>query len=245
MGAAGHGAAADGVMAGRSSKSKVQSSREGPRLKLQAGPRSSGFGGGVVPRANSIGRSFSSLRLADLCGVLRSAGMGGGAFARTPPSGEGRGGATQDHDELERNSCGGALFPGVDEAALPVPEGRQRKLAGGKPAAAGAAPGEFGALFRAPAGHRRNWWQIWRRVGGARVGVLFCQRGGGNEPLSETPRAKHCGKILRCPAGARDLRPNNRGRRPLARTCPRLISGGVPPGRGTHRSSYGSFTTRQ
>ena len=43
------------------------------------------------------------------------------------------------------------------------------------------------------------------------------------------------GKLLRCPAGAWPVRRGNRGRRPLARACPRLISCGVPPGRGTKR----------
>ena len=42
-------------------------------------------------------------------------------------------------------------------------------------------------------------------------------------------------KFLRCPAGAWPVRRANRGRRPLARACPRLISCGVPPGRTARR----------
>ena len=42
-------------------------------------------------------------------------------------------------------------------------------------------------------------------------------------------------KLLRCPAGAWPVRRGNRGPRPLARACPRLISCGVPPGPSARR----------
>ena len=41
--------------------------------------------------------------------------------------------------------------------AVPVPEGRRRRLAGGKSAAADAAPGKRAEWLGAPAGHRRKW----------------------------------------------------------------------------------------
>ena len=48
--------------------------------------------------------------------------------------------------------------------------------------------------------------------------------GGRNAAARATP------KLLRCPAGAWPVWRGNRGPRPLARACPRLISCGVPPG---------------
>ena len=94
---------------------------------------------------------------------------------------------------------------------VPVPEGRRRRLAGGKSAPADAAPGNRAEWLRAPAGHRRNGLGCW--------------------PMAEAPAfpGRHQ-KLLRCPAGACPVRRGNRGPRPLAQACPRLISCGVPPG---------------
>ena len=92
-----------------------------------------------------------------------------------------------------------------------VPEGRRRRLAGGKFAPADAAPGNRAAWLRAPAGHRRN--------------------GPGCRPMAggqTCPGRRQ--KLLRCPAGACPVWCGNRGPRPLAQACPRLISCGVPPG---------------
>ena len=115
-----------------------------------------------------------------------------------------------------------------------VPEGRRRRLAGGKSAAADAAPGNRGEWLRAPAGHRRNGRNAGHSVAllGSGVGCPTC---GGRQAVAETPRAWRRQKLLRCPAGAGLVRRGNRGPRPLARACPRLISCGVPPGRGANR----------
>ena len=92
-----------------------------------------------------------------------------------------------------------------------VPEGRRRRLAGGKSAPADAAPGNRAEWFRAPAGHRRNGLGCW--------------------PMAEAPACpRRRQELLRCPAGARSVRRSNRGPRLLAQACPRLISCGVPPG---------------
>ena len=86
-------------------------------------------------------------------------------------------------------------------------------------------------MLRAPAGHRRNgpgflplagnvlvprWWAALREAG----------------TVAEAPHGQRPEKLLRCPAGAWPFLCANRGLRPLARSCPRLISYGVPPGRG-------------
>ena len=128
----------------------------------------------------------------------------------------------------ERHSRPGDFPWSVRGRPFPVPEGRRRRLAGGKSAPADAAPGNRAACLRAPAGHRRNWsgmladhWLLIRSEPTSR---------GGDAPGRPPP------KLLRCPAGAWPVRRGNRGPRPLARACPRLISCGVPPGRKAKRS---------
>ena len=105
---------------------------------------------------------------------------------------------------------------------VPVPEGRRRRLAGGKSAPADAAPGNGAEWLRAPAGHRRNGPGRWPTAGG-----LSGQR---RRVVAEPLRGGRRQKLLRCPAGAWPVRRGHRGPRPLARACPRLISCGVPPG---------------
>ena len=50
-----------------------------------------------------------------------------------------------------------AHAPRARARRVPVPEGRRRRLAGGKSAPADAAPGNGTELLRAPTGHRRKW----------------------------------------------------------------------------------------
>ena len=112
---------------------------------------------------------------------------------------------------------------------VPVPEGRRRRLAGGKSAPADAAPGKCAEWLRAPAGHRRTGLGCGPTTGdptGPRQWVMAATLRGGRRP-----------KFLRCPAGACRVRCGNRGPRPLARACPRLISCGVPPGRSAKPAS--------
>ncbi len=89
-----------------------------------------------------------------------------------------------------------------------VPEGRQQRLAGGKSAGADAAPG-------------------WGGEG------VVPRRGIGEEmpnSLARTFLSRH-GAFFDAPPGQGSTNGGNRGRRSLPRTCPRLISCGVPPGR--------------
>ena len=71
-------------------------------------------------------------------------------------------------------------------AWLLVPEGRRRKLAGGKPASAGAAPGCRGKRDLPQRGIGEAFWAVRRR---GQVGP--------------TATVRHPGPFLRCPAGAR------------------------------------------
>ena len=110
----------------------------------------------------------------------------------------------------------------VADAWIFVPEGHRRKLAGGKPAPAGAAPGC----------HTER---VMPQRGIGEVLVVGCPavsppplvapgRSGGQRS------ATFPGHFFDAPLGHGTARHGFRGRRPLARTCPRLISSGVPPG---------------
>ena len=98
---------------------------------------------------------------------------------------------------------------------VPVPEGRRRKLAGGKAAPADAAPGNRAAWLRAPTGHRRKWPEA--------------TRGGGNVAGRTPP------KTSSMPRRGMDHLAAQPGAAPATRACPRLISCGVPPGRRAKR----------
>ncbi len=98
---------------------------------------------------------------------------------------------------------------------VPVPEGRRRKLAGGKAAPADAAPGNRAAWLRAPTGHRRKWPEA--------------TRGGGNVAGRTPP------KTSSMPRWGMDHLAAQPGAAPATRACPRLISCGVPPGRRAKR----------
>ena len=83
---------------------------------------------------------------------------------------------------------------------VPVPEGRRRRLAGGKSAPADAAPGNRAEWIHAPTGHRRKWPKA--------------TRGGGDAAGGRRQ------KLLRCPAGAWPVRRRNRGPLPLRGLAP-------------------------
>ena len=121
------------------------------------------------------------------------------------------GGAARAQGRVGRGIWGRGM--GREElAVVAVPEGRRSRLAGAKSAAADAAPGSERKDPGAPAGHRR------KAPEAASVGGI---------PAGRTQQ-----KLLRCPVGAWPVRRRNRAPRPLSRACPRLISCGVPPGRG-------------
>ena len=114
--------------------------------------------------------------------------------------------------------------PRIAAAAwLLVPEGRRRKLAGGKPAPAGAAPG----------------YRVKRAMPQRGIEEVFL----GDRPAASSPAPVASGRsshrrwsgipvhFFDAPLGHGVTRHGFRGRRPLGRTCPRLISSGVPPGR--------------
>ena len=126
------------------------------------------------------------------------------------------------------------------DAWLLVPEGRRRKLTGGKPAPAGAAPG-------CPAERAMP-----RRGIGEVFGVA--RPAAAPPPLAASGRSGRQRSVriqahfFDAPLGHGATRHGFRGRRPQARTCPRLISCGVPPGRkpggraltkGNHRRGNG------
>ena len=106
----------------------------------------------------------------------------------------------------------------------PVPEGRRRRLAGGKSAPADAAPGYRAASLRAPTGHRRKWPEA--------------TAGRGNAAVQATP------KTSSMPRWGMDRSAAQPGAAPAERACPRLISCGVPPGRrATRRRQFRGWRT--
>ena len=138
---------------------------------------------------------------------------------------------SRNRSSLERHARAGGFPWSVRGRPVPVPEGRRRRLAGGKSAPTDAAPGNRAEWLRAPAGHRRNSPRCWPITGGP-----ICPR---RRVVAELRRGGRLQKLLRCPSGAWPVRRDNRGPRPLARACPRLISCGVPPGR---RSGVGDHS---
>ena len=113
----------------------------------------------------------------------------------------------------------------VGGAWLFVPEGRRRKLAGGKLASAGAAPG-------CPARRAMPRRGI-EEVSGVAHAAAFPPPLVAAEQSDRQRATSLPGCFFDAPLGQGGTRHGFRGRRPLARTCPRLISSGVPPGRET------------
>ena len=108
------------------------------------------------------------------------------------------------------------------DASLLVPEGRRRKLAGGKTAPAGAAPG-YHAEQAMPQRGIGEVFGVTRSA--ASPAPLVTSGSRGRWRLVGVP-----GHFFDAPLGHRAPGHGFRGPRPLARTCPRLISSGVPPG---------------
>ena len=102
-----------------------------------------------------------------------------------------------------------------------VPERRQRTLAGGKSARADVAPG----------------WGGKRAVPRRGIGEKF------PTSLARTFLSRR-GAFFDAPPGHESITSGNRGRRPLPRTCPRLMSCGVPPGRSAGGPLAAVSTTR-
>ena len=96
------------------------------------------------------------------------------------------------------------------------PGGTPQEISRGQARASGRGPRWPRRTGHAPAGHRRN---FWRRS--ARSVSVTARRLG------------QAGQFFDAPLGHGATPHGFRGRRPLTRTCPRLISSGVPPGRET------------
>ena len=128
----------------------------------------------------------------------------------------------------------------VADAWLFVPEGHRRKLAGGKLAPAGAAPG----CHAKRAMPQRGIGEVFGVAGTAAFSPALVASGRSSRP----PSSGIPDQFFDAPLGHGATRHGVRGRRPLPRTCPRLISSGVPPGRepgrraltkGNHRRGNG------
>ena len=127
----------------------------------------------------------------------------------------------------ERHSRAVGFSLSVRVGPVPVPEGRRRRLAGGKSAPADAAPGNGAELLHAPAGHRRT--------GPGRRMIAGDSISPRRRAMTLRLRDDRPRRLLRCPAGAWPVWHGNRGPRPLPRAGPRLISSGVPSGRSAKR----------
>ena len=128
----------------------------------------------------------------------------------------------------------------VADAVLFVPEGHRRRLAGGKLAPAGAAPG----CHAKRAMPQRGIGEVFGVVRPTASPPPLVASGRSSRQRS----ASVPGQFFDAPLGHGGTRHGFRGRRPLLRTCPRLISSGVPPGRepggdaptkGNHRRGNG------
>ena len=111
----------------------------------------------------------------------------------------------------------------VADAWLFVPEGHRRILAGGQPAPAGAAPGGRAARIMPQRGIG-EFFGVGRPAASPPAHVTSDRSG--RQRSDRIP-----GHFYDAPLGHGATRHGFRGRRPQARTCPRLISSGVPPGR--------------
>ncbi len=118
--------------------------------------------------------------------------------------------------------------PGHQETAsdgwLRVPEGPRRKLAGGKPAQR-ARPPVMPPNRPCPSGASKK----------------FLAAAPQHFRHPSSPRAI----FFDAPLGHGTTRHDFRGRRPLRRTCPRLISSGVPPGRGLGVPARAAYAARR
>ena len=89
-------------------------------------------------------------------------------------------------------------------------------------------------MAAAPEGHRRNGRELSSATAGrsAFLKTVFETRLFRKQPTNgRTPLESCAGDFFDAPLGQGSVARINRGRRPLTRPCPRLISCGVPPGR--------------
>ena len=107
------------------------------------------------------------------------------------------------------------------------PGGTPEEISRGQVRASGRRPRKSCRVVPCPSGASKKWSGM--RADHWRIDVPEATSGGG-DAAGWWPE-----KLLRCPAGAWPVWRGNRGPRPLARTCPRLISRGVPPGRRAKR----------
>ena len=112
------------------------------------------------------------------------------------------------------------------------PGGTPQEISRGQVRASGRRPRNHPEVAPCPSGASKKWanglsapWWWFGPAVGLRTFRKRCA-------LDATLRRARHQKLLRCPAGAWPILRVNRGLRPLARSCPRLISCGVPPGRG-------------
>ena len=111
------------------------------------------------------------------------------------------------------------------------PGGTPQEISRGQVRASGRSPRNHPEVAPCPSGASK------KKAGAFPTRGRCCGPGVGWPPfgkpgaIDETPRGRRHEKLLRCPAGAWPFLCVNRGPRPLARSCPRLISCGVPPGR--------------
>ena len=104
------------------------------------------------------------------------------------------------------------------------PGGTPQEISRGQARASGRGPRSPRRTGHAPAGHRRSFWR--RPPPPASLSPLVASGRSGCRRLASIP-----GHFFDAPLGHGATRYGFRGRRPLTRTCPRLISSGVPPGR--------------
>ena len=116
------------------------------------------------------------------------------------------------------------------DAWLLVPEGRRRKLAGGKPAPAGAAPGCHAERAMPQRGIGESF-GVGRPAANPSPLDAPCRSGSQRRIKAARTSSQPPAHFYDAPLGHRAIRDGFQGRRPLLRTCPRLISSGIPPGR--------------
>ena len=135
---------------------------------------------------------------------------------------------SRNQTRLERHSRAGCFPWSVGGCPFPVPEGRRRRLAGGKSAPADAAPRKPRQVPLCPSGASKK---MVRDAGR----LLTAQSVRAGESWRRCSVAAVTKSFFDATAEAWPVRRGDRGPRPLARACPRLISCGVPPGRKAKR----------
>ena len=94
-------------------------------------------------------------------------------------------GWSRDRTTWERHSCAGGFACSERDRAVPVPEGRRRRLAGGKSAPADAAPRKLGRMALCPSGASKKWSGM--LAGHGLPNRPDATSSGGNDPVRPTP----------------------------------------------------------